>query len=288
MTTINKILLSLTACALLSVTVSTHAQAQLEPRSLSSGDRPIIERHFQIDPEIRKNERKRPAEVRDEIQADIKATADLKDLSNIRQRFDQPIDRADMIEKIRQLAPNHQTEIRAITQELKNVMQAQDELLQNGIEDSEAEDYARDLQTDIQNLQTGLKDLHRELKNDNAFQESTNSVSSAEQVDCAAQDCYAADASDESELDGLADIESELAYREEIIAQLLEQLSSDGESSSSLEANLLAIQNNPVAAGGIAIFVLVLLWLFRGRIAELSGFGVKVSFKTGTHDKHDS
>lgn len=80
-----------------------------------------------------------------------------------------------------------------------------------------------------------------------------------------------------AELAELENLTRELAYREQLIAQLLQ-----AESGNSLSASLLAIQNYPVASGGVAIFALAVLWLLRGRLAELSAFGLKFRF----HGRH--
>jgi len=291
-----KIMLPIIACSLYSFALP--AQAQLEPRLPPPEDRPVLERHFEIDDRdaervIREQEMIENSDMDRELyeSEEMHAAPQMseEDFDEIKERFQQPLDRRDMIEQIRQLAPEHQTEIRDIVQQLKDLQRAQDDLLENGIENEEAAAYARDLQTEMQDLKSGLKELHADLRNDPDFQVAASILQPAAETDCGIPECYAEeiDLSDD-ELDGLSDLESELAYREELIAQLLEQLDSDDNSTSSLEANLLAIENNPIASGGVAVFTIILLWLFRGRIAELSGFGVKVSFKTDKQEKTHS
>lgn len=88
---------------------------------------------------------------------------------------------------------------------------------------------------------------------------------------------------DTAELTRLA---AELAYREQLIDQLLEKIDAEKTGNTTdLSANLLAISEHPVAAGSAGVFLVTLLWLFRGRIAEFSGFGVKIAFTKPTDAK---
>lgn len=79
-----------------------------------------------------------------------------------------------------------------------------------------------------------------------------------------------------TELDRLSE---ELAYREALIDRLLGEVDgTHAAAPSELSASLVAITDHPRASVGAGLFIIALVWLFRGRIAELSGFGVRIAF----------
>ena len=74
-------------------------------------------------------------------------------------------------------------------------------------------------------------------------------------------------------------LSQELATREDAVQKMLDIIQQQGESATILGASLLAIQHYPAAAGGLGLFIFALIYLFRGRIAELSGLGLSLKLR---------
>lgn len=90
----------------------------------------------------------------------------------------------------------------------------------------------------------------------------------------------------------LAQLQAELEFREQVIAQLLAQLGEqpaqpEPATESALAASLLAIQQAPYAAGGAAAFIILMLFLSRGWIAELSAGKFKITFAKQVKSQDD-
>lgn len=181
-----------------------------------------------------------------------------------------PVERETFLREVHDFAPEHEDEIREITQHLQEMRQAQHDLEMNGIDNEEAADYARRLQEEIQAIREHLTNLRADMHEDEP-------AGAASVVPFPAEDAGAED----DDWEALEELQADLDYRDELIQQLLDELGEDGSDSSSLAASLLAIEEHPIASSGVAIFVLALLYIFRGRIAELSGFGIKVKLSSG-------
>lgn len=172
-----------------------------------------------------------------------------------------------------------------------NVMQT--ELVQ-GVENKQVDvAAAKKMYLEVQSLKSDVNGLVSTLTPESTTGGATGTASvlplpSEDGAAAEVEDTAAVSTETELTAAELAALEAELAYREELIRQLLESMGetvpeSDTMHSSALSANLLAISENPVASGGIAIFAIMIIYLLRGRLAEFSGFGVKLTFtKSGS------
>jgi predicted ribosome quality control (RQC) complex YloA/Tae2 family protein len=177
--------------------------------------------------------------------------------------------------EVRKTAPAERSKLQKLDDKMQELDRQQSALVQKDLLTTDT--------AELKNVYVEIKSLRTEVQNLNTVGESATNITSggtASVFPLPDEESAATDILSESEVDtDLTALEAELAYREELIKRLLKELGENPDTSSSaLAANLLAISEYPVASGSIAIFVFVVLWLLRGRIAELSGFGVRVTF----------
>lgn len=167
---------------------------------------------------------------------------------------------------IQTIAAKLTPEQRAHTDTIRAEMRALSQL-QEQVKNSDTTDdmlgRAEEMQSKIQTLKNELQKLRHNRRQSDAAPSTGSVEKTTDTLDAE-----------------LATLEQSIAVRDALITELIKQLKtgkSDADSSE-LSASITAVSEHPVAASGIAIFVFALLWIFRGRIAEFSGFGIKVSF----------
>lgn len=162
------------------------------------------------------------------------------------------------------LTPEQRTHTDTIRTEMHALNQLQEQI-KNGGTAADMLGRAEEMQNKIQTLKSELQKLRHDRRQSGAALSTGTTEKTTDTLDTE-----------------LTTLEQSITVRDALITELIKQLktgTSDADSSE-LSASITAVSEHPVAASGIAIFVFALLWIFRSRIAEFSGFGIKVSFKS--------